>query len=94
VNAWTGHGQSYEQLRERFRLEVPKYFNMTQATVGRHAIGPKAKNLALVCDDPEASASRRYTYAQLYVEALRMATFFRRQGVQPGDVVVCYTQQG
>ena len=94
MNAWTGHGQSYEQLRERFRLEVPKYFNMTQATVGRHAIGPKAKNLALVCDDPEASASRRYTYAQLYVEALRMATFFRRQGVQPGDVVVCYTQQG
>lgn len=94
VNGWRGQDQPYDQLRENFQIEVPAFFNMAKATVGRHAVGGQARHLALVCDEPAEGIQRRYTYEELYTEALRMAAFLRRRGVRAGEVVVCYTPQG
>jgi len=94
VNDWALTGSSYERLSPTFELQVPERFNMAQATVGRHAQGDRRDHLALVCDESAQGQPRRLTYGQLHTEALRMATHLRRQGVAPGDVVVCYAPQG
>lgn len=94
VNGWSTAGAGYDDLKRSFDLQVPELFNMAEATVGRHALGEARNRVALVCDDTSGSTPRRWTYAELYSEALRMASFLRRHGVNTADVVVCYAPQG
>ena len=57
VNGWSEESHSYAELCDRFRIVTPEFFNMAQATVGRHASGASADSVALVCSDGEDGAS-------------------------------------
>lgn len=39
ANLWLGSSASYEALANGFELRIPEWFNMADATVGRHARG-------------------------------------------------------
>jgi acetyl-CoA synthetase len=93
VNGWAGEPLDYSELRSRFQIRIPEFFNMAQATVGRHASGAKADSVALVCGLAEDGGQGALTYRQLDLEANRFASFLRRHGVSRGDVVVCYAPQ-
>ncbi|MEP7207545.1 MAG: AMP-binding protein [Casimicrobiaceae bacterium] len=93
VNGWRDHPAPWESLYASFRLEVPARFNLAEATVGRHARGERRHQVALVAELPDGDAVR-WTYAELYAEALRFAGFLRGLGVARGDVVACYAPQG
>ncbi len=94
VNAWRHSTAGYEALCKDFALSVPTYFNMAEATVGRHARSQHSHRVALICDEDGSSQPLSLSYGELYSQSLRMAAFLRRQGVQAGDVVVCYAPQG
>lgn len=93
VNAWSGESLSYAELCDSFRIVTPEFFNMAQATVGRHASGALADSVALACSDGEDGGKRSLTYRQLDLEANRFASFLQRHGVSRGDVVICYAPQ-
>ncbi len=94
VNAWSTDQCSYAELRAAFRVDVPEFFNMAEATVGRHAASANRNATALICAAGEEGPRRVFTYAELDIEARRFAAFLRRHGVKRGDVVICYASQG
>jgi len=94
ANLWLGSSVSYEALANGFELEVPEWFNMADATVGRHARGIFSDRIALVCSSGEEGPQQTFTYRELDLEARRCAKFLKLHGVCRGDVVICYTPQG
>ncbi len=94
VNAWRDHPLPYAVLKEQFAVSRPAFFNMAEATVGRHARGPLADARALVCAAGVDGRGRTLTYAELDLEANRFAAFLRSLGVGRGVVVICYASQG
>jgi acetyl-CoA synthetase len=94
VNAWSTDRCSYDELRAAFRVDVPVFFNMAEATVGRHAASGNRNAVALICAAGEEGPRRVFTYAQLDLEARRFAALLQRHGVKRGDVVICYASQG
>lgn len=94
VNGWRTQACAYADLRQQFSITQPEHFNMAQATVGRHAAGPKANALALVCAAGDEGPPRALTYAELDLEARRFASFLQSLGVTRGEVVICYASQG
>ncbi len=93
VNAFKNAGLSLEEIRSRFRLEIPDRFNMATATVARQARGALGETVALVCDDGK-NPIRRFTYRDLDGLSNRSAAFLRARGVKAGDVIVVYAAQG
>lgn len=94
VNAWRTDLCSYEALRDTFRIDTPEFFNMAEATVGRHARSERSDSVALICAESEEGPRKALTYRELDLEARRFGAFLRRQGVKRGDVVICYASQG
>ena len=94
ANLWLGSSASYEALANGFELRIPEWFNMADATVGRHARGIFSDRIALVCSSGEEGAQQTLTYRELDLEARRCAKFLKLHGVRRGDVVICYTPQG
>ena len=83
----------YTGMVANFRIPQVSAYNMAADTVDRHAAGPKAASIALVCDDGEGHVAR-YTYSDLAALSNRFAAFLKAQGVGKGDVVACYCGQG
>ncbi|MCX7266418.1 MAG: AMP-binding protein [Burkholderiales bacterium] len=94
ANLWLGSSASYGALANGFELRIPEWFNMADATVGRHARGIFSDRIALVCSSGEEGAQQTLTYRELDLEARRCAKFLKLHGVRRGDVVICYTPQG
>lgn len=92
VNAWRSSSQPYEELKRKFKIEAPEWFNMAEHTVGRHATGRRADDVALVCHG-SARPHLAFTYKELDDHSSRFASLLRTNGVRRGDVVVCYAEQ-
>ena len=56
ANLWLGSSASYEALANGFELKIPEWFNMADATVGRHARGIFSDRIALVCSSGDEGA--------------------------------------
>ena len=94
ANRWATTAMPYEQLAAQFEIKCPERFNMADDTVGRHARGARAEQVALVCAAGDEGDLKTYSYRELDLEARRFAALLRRHGVRRADVVVCYTPQG
>ncbi len=69
-------------LAQRFRWEVPAFFNMAQATVGQ-AAERTPQRIALI----EPQLGRKTTFAELNVLSNRLANLLQAQGLRPKDRV-------
>jgi len=84
---------TYAALYQNFRVEVPDRYNMAADTVLRHATGPRASAIALVCEARDGSVTQ-FSYDQLADASARVAALLKAQGVGRGDVIGCYLGQG
>ena len=82
----------FEALVASFRLNVPARFNMAASCVSRHARGPIADRIALVCDPGDAPPTR-HSYRELDALTERTAAGLASLGVRRGDVVIAYLAQ-
>ena len=84
---------SYETVVSNFEIPPVQAYNMAGDTVDRVAKGPNAESVALICDYDNGEV-RSYTYRELSDLSNRFAAFLKSQGVEKGDVVACFCNQG
>jgi acetyl-CoA synthetase len=85
--------KSWEQLLE-WQLPHAKWFlgaelNVTESCLDRHLATSTAQKLALIWES-EPGEVRRFTYAELHTEVLKLASVLRGLGVRRGDRVAIY----
>ena len=76
----------YEELRRRFRLEVPDRFNYVADALGAQARA-RPDGLALVAVDPDGRTAQRYDFAAIAGRVTATAAVLADLGVSPGDRV-------
>ena len=75
---------SFDTLRERFRWQIPEYYNIGVDTLDRHASYPGRP--ALITEDPNGE-SRIWSFGELIDASNRFANGLHALGVQRGDRV-------
>ena len=76
-------GDSYEEIVERFRWQIPERYNIGVDICDRHAAD--RSRVALIHDDDETGTVTEYTFHQLSRLSNRLANALRGLGVDRGD---------
>lgn len=76
--------ENYEQLYERFRWNIPKYFNIGEATCDRHS--EDGGRVAIFYEDDEGHESK-HTFWDLRNTSNQLANLLRDLGIGKGDRV-------
>jgi acetyl-CoA synthetase len=84
---------AHHLLHQGFCWHVPARFNIARACCGRWAADPATAGRTAVRWQTEAGASGRLSYAQLQLQANRLAHGLRALGVQAGDRVALVMPQ-
>jgi acetyl-CoA synthetase len=77
---------SYEELIDKFRIDVPERFNFAWDVVDVVADREPGRKALVWCD--EAGAEAAFTFGQMAELSLRAATFFLSLGIGRGDPVM------
>ena len=77
---------SYEDLRDHFKIQVPESFNFAYDVIDEYAAGAPDKTALVWCDDRGGAA--RFTFGQLKEASDRTANLFRSLGIRKGDPVM------
>jgi len=75
---------NWNSIYDRFRWEVPEYFNMAEVVCDRHARG--GDKLALYYED-ENGREEQYTFREIQEQANRLANALQGLGIAQGDRV-------
>jgi len=78
-------GKSYDELVERFRWDIPEFYNIGVDVCDRWA-DAEPDRLAIIFADNDGSA-RDITYAKLKAQSNRIANLFAACGIKRGDRV-------
>ena len=73
---------NYDQLCAGFKWQIPKHFNMGQATA---RFGVSHPDRTALHYENEAGACRQYTFGQVLKDSNRLANALVGSGVKPGD---------
>ena len=83
-------GESYEEIRDKFVWDIPKYFNIADAVCDRWAGDPG--RIAITHETRDGS-STDYTFLEIKNRANQLANLLGSLGLKPGDrVLVMLTQ--
>jgi len=77
-------GNSYQEMYDNFKWEIPEHYNMANDICDRHADGPERTALIHECLDGKTT---RYTYQQIRSYANQLANGLVNLGLDRGDVV-------
>ncbi|ULQ61200.1 AMP-binding protein [Brucepastera parasyntrophica] len=87
VYDFIGHDyNSYEEMKEQFKIRIPENFNFAYDIVDRYAAEEPDRQALVWCDD--SGASRVFTFAALSEAVNRTANYLRSFGVKKGDSVM------
>jgi acetyl-CoA synthetase len=75
---------SWKEVRDRFRWNIPEYFNIASACCDRHASDPT--RLALIYEN-DSGAVESWTFRQIQQAANRLSNALNELGVRAGDRV-------
>ena len=73
---------NYDQLCAGFKWQIPKHFNMGQATA---RFGVSHPDRTALYYENDAGACRQYTFGQVLKDSNRLANALVGSGVKPGD---------
>ena len=76
-------GKTYEDVVEKFRWDIPEYYNIAVDICDRHAVDRSRR--ALVYEDDETGAVTEYTFHQLKRLSNRLGNALRGLGLERGD---------
>ncbi|RMF83452.1 MAG: AMP-dependent synthetase [Nitrospinota bacterium] len=76
-------GKTYQETVERFRWEIPDYYNIAVDICDKHAQAPSRR--ALIYHDEETDTVTEYTFAQLKELSNRLANSLQGLGLGRGD---------
>lgn len=83
-------GQGYGDIQERFRWNIPEYYNIAVDACDRHA--QDRGKLALIYDTGHGQPER-WTFYQLKADSNRLANALRGLGIKRGDRVAIFLSQ-
>ena len=86
AHALLPHGRTYDEIRERFRWDVPERFNIGTDVCDRWAAA-EPDRVALIQVAPDLSSAREVTFGELLTLSNRFANLIRSLGVEVGDRV-------
>jgi len=76
--------ESYEQLYKSFRWNIPKIFNIGEATCDRHS---KDKSKVAIFYEDDQGTEAKYTFWELRNASNQLANVLKDLGIERGDIV-------